>query len=156
MRIHRLIAVLVVMIFVGVNAFLFSDYFRLYDIKLKTDRGEYNLKVELAKTFRQQKKGLMHRKRLEVGQGMLFVYKKPVIPSFWMKNMLIPLDMIFIGEDLSIKYIQEKVPPCLADEVCQTYSPPEPIQYVLEVPGGYSYLFKIHPGDALEFTDPVN
>lgn len=155
MRIHRLIAVLVVMIFVGVNAFLFSDYFRLYDIKLKTDRGEYNLKVELAKTFRQQRKGLMYKKRLKVGQGMLFIYKKPVIPSFWMKNMLIPLDMIFIGEDLSIKYIQEKVSPCLEDEICQTYSPPEPIQYVLEVPGGYSYLFKIHPGDVVEFVDPI-
>lgn len=152
---HRIIAVLVVMVFVGVNAFLFSDYFRFHKVSLVTQRGDvYHLKVEIADKMRQRQKGLMFRKRLDVGKGMLFVYSKPVIPHFWMKNTLIPLDMIFISEDLEVKYIHEKVPPCKTD-ICPTYSPPVPVRYVLEVPGGYSYLFKIKPGDRLEFEEPI-
>lgn len=156
MRTHRIIAVLVVMVFVGINAFLFSDYFRLHKVNLITQRGDvYELKVEIADKMRQRQKGLMFRRRLDVGRGMLFVYSKPVIPNFWMKNTLIPLDMIFIGADLKVKYIHEKVPPCKT-EICQTYSPNALVQYVLEVPGGYSYLFKIKPGDRLEFIDPID
>ena len=155
MRLHRSIAVLVVMVFVGVNAFLFSDYFRLHKVNLVTQRGDvYHLKVEIAEKMRQRQKGLMFRKRLNVGKGMLFVYSKPVIPHFWMKNTLIPLDMIFIGADLKVKHIHEKVPPCKT-EICPTYSTSMPVQYVLEVPGGYSYLFKIRPGDRLEFEEPA-
>jgi len=156
MRLHHYIAVLVVTVFVGINAFLFSNYFFFNEIRLVTQRGDtYDLKVELAKTFRQKQKGLMYRKRLEVGRGMLFVYDKPALPSFWMKNMRFPLDMIFIGEDLIIRHIAEKIPPCLEDKICPTYSSSEPVQYILEVPGGYSDLFKIHEGDYLELIDPI-
>lgn len=156
MRLHRSIAVLVVMVFVGINAFLFSDYFRLHKVSLVTQRGDvYHLKVEIAEKMRQRQKGLMFRKRLDVGKGMLFVYSKPVTPHFWMKNTLIPLDMIFIGDDLEVKYIHEKVPPCKT-EICPTYSPSMQVQYVLEVPGGYSYLFKIKPGDRLEFDESID
>lgn len=156
MRLHHYIAVLVVTVFVGINAFLFSDYFFFNDIRLVTQRGDtYDIKVELAETFRQKQRGLMYRKRLEVGKGMLFVYEKPLIPSFWMKNMRFPLDIIFIGNDLIIKHIAEKIPPCLESEVCPTYSPLVPVQYVLEVPGGYTDLFKIQEGDYLELIDPI-
>ncbi|MFC1733419.1 DUF192 domain-containing protein [candidate division KSB1 bacterium] len=156
MRIHKFIAVAIVTIFIGVNAFIFSDEFRFYKMRIITPRGDiFNLRVELAKTFRQKKMGLMNRRSLRGGRGMLFVYKKPLIPSFWMKDMRFPLDMIFIGEDLTVKHIQEKVMPCLQNETCSTYSPPEPIKYVLEVTSGYSYLFKIRRGDIVEFIDSV-
>ncbi len=156
MRLHLLIAVLVVTIFVGVTAFLFSDYFGLYDVQLVTQRGDsYDLKVELAKNFRQKKMGLMYRTRLKVGRGMLFIYNKPHKLNFWMKNTLIPLDIIFLGEDLRIKHISEKTPPCPPDETCPLYSSVYPAQYVLEVPGGYSHLFKIKPGDRLELIDSI-
>ncbi|MBN2095834.1 DUF192 domain-containing protein [Candidatus Peregrinibacteria bacterium] len=153
MRFHRLIAVLIVTLFVGINAFLFSDYLGFEKIRLVTERGDvYKLKVEIADTFEQRQKGLMYRKHLDVGRGMLFVYIEPVLPSFWMKNMRFPLDIIFIGEDLRVKTIHEKVPPC-ETEPCELYSPSSRIRYVLEVPGGYSSLFKIKPGDRLEFDE---
>ncbi len=153
MRLHRLIAVLAVTLFVGINAFLFSDYFGWEKIRLITERGDVlKLRVEIADTAEERREGLMHRRRLEVGRGMLFVYPEPLSPSFWMKNMRFPLDMIFIGEDQRIKTIREKVPPCQTDP-CKIYSSPYPARYVLEVPGGYSYLFKIRPGDRLEFEN---
>lgn len=156
MRLHLSIAVLVVTIFVGINAFLFSGYFGFYDVQLVTQRGDsYDLKVELAKTFRQKQTGLMYRRRLEVGRGMLFAYNKPYKLNFWMKNTLIPLDIIFIGEDLRIKHISEKTPPCPSDETCPLYSSVYPVQYVLEVPGGYTHLFKIKEGDRLELIDSI-
>jgi hypothetical protein len=142
---------------VGFNIYIFSDQTRLYDIRLKTTRGNFSLKVELAKTMREKQKGLMFRENLKVGEGMLFVYKKPLIPTFWMKNTLIPLDMMFIGSDLSIKYIEQKVPPCTSsnDAECPRYSPPIAVRYILEVPGGYSKLFGIQPEDILEIITPI-
>ena len=155
-KIHRVLAAVIVLIIVGFNIFLFSDQTRLYDIRLKSTRGNFSLKVELAKTMREKQKGLMFRENLKVGEGMLFVYKKPLIPTFWMKNTLIPLDMIFIGKDLSIKYIEQKAPPCISeDDECPHYSPPVAIQYILEVPGGYSKLFGIKAGDILEIVTPI-
>lgn len=156
-KIHRILASVIVLIIVGFNIFLFSDMTTPYDIKLKTTRGDFNLKVELAKTMREKQKGLMLRDNLKVGEGMLFVYKKPLIPTFWMKNTLIPLDMIFIGKDLSIKYIEQKTLPCKEtdDSQCPLYAPPVPVQYVLEVPGGYSKLFGVQPGDIMEIVTPI-
>jgi len=155
-KIHRLIAAIIVMIVVGFNIFLFSDMTQYQDIVLKTTRGNFNIKAELATTFRQQRQGLMGRKKLDVGEGMLFIFNKPLIPSFWMKNTLIPLDMMFIGNDFSIKYIEQKVPPCKSeDDNCPLYSPPVPIRYVLEVPGGYSKLFGIQTGDIMEVITPI-
>ncbi len=145
--IHRLIASVAVLFFIGFNVFLFSDQSRYHEMTIQNDRGVFKLKVEIAQTFRQMRRGLMHRRRLDVGRGMLFVYDKPHIPSFWMKNTRIPLDMIFIGEDLRIKTIHEKVPPCLETDDCPTYEADQLAQYVLEVPGGYSSLFKIKVGD---------
>ena len=159
MRMQYLIAALVVTVFLGTNAFLFSDYFQLYRVQLVTQRGDtYKIKVELATTFREKQKGLMYRNKLDVGKGMLFVYTKPVNSAFWMKNMRFPIDIIFIGNDLMIKHIEEKVPPCKEKKACPSLPPSEPIQYVLEVPGGYTKLFKIRPGDHLEFLDtiPIN
>jgi len=152
-HIHKIIATLIVMIFVGLNIHLFSDQTQFRNIRLISDRGNFNIKAELATTFRQLRKGLMYREKLDVGEGMLFVFKKPQIPSFWMKNTLIPLDMMFIGEDLIIKYIEQKAPPCLDSEDCKLYTPPVPVKYVLEVPGGYSKLFGIKSGNSMEFAD---
>ncbi len=152
-KIHKVIVSVIVLLFVSINVYLFSDQAEIQDIKIKTKLGTYKIKAEIAETFRQKKFGLMGRRRLEVGQGMLFPYRNPVTPAFWMKNMLIPLDLVFIGEDLVIKHIEEKVPPCLADEECILYRSPVPVQYVLEVPGGYTYLFKINEGDVMQFAE---
>ena len=106
--------------------------------------------VELARTPEEKARGLMFRKSLPEGQGMLFVYDKPLIPPFWMKNTLIPLDILFIGSDFKIKHIAENTPPCPKESVCPSYSPSGEVQYALELNGGEAARQKIGVGDSFE------
>ncbi len=92
-------------------------------------------RVELAFTAQQRAQGLMFRKNLEQYQGMLFVFENAGIHGFWMKNTLIPLDIVWIGENKKIIYISQNTPPCAADS-CPNYGPREPAKYVLELNAG--------------------
>ena len=150
--IQRFIFITVLLI-VLVGCAFFSDKKSHYAIQLQSDNMEHELMVELAKTPEEIRQGLMYREELEEGKGMLFVYEEPNIPSFWMKNMLIPIDMIFIGEDLEIKHIISDTPPCPQDEECPTYSPNVAVQYVLEVPAGYAKKYQIVEGNLLKLSD---
>ena len=91
-------------------------------------------KVELAKTASEQAKGLMYRAELPEDHGMLFVFQKDAPRTFWMKNTLIPLDMIFIDSDMNVAEVKENVPPCREDP-CPQYKS-APAMYVLEINGG--------------------
>ena len=153
--IQRLIFITVLLV-VLVGCAFFSDEKSHYSIQLQNDHTKHELRVELAKTPDELRQGLMHRENLKEGRGMLFVYEEPRIPSFWMKNMLIPLDIIFIGGDLEIKHITSQVPPCPQDEKCPTYSHPIPVKYVLEVPGGYAKKYQIYKGDLLVLSDLID
>jgi len=108
-------------------------------------RGEFQ--AELATTPAQLAQGLMYRQELGPDRGMLFVFPEVTQTSFWMKNTLIPLDMIFIGADKRIVSIVENAAP-------QTTTPRSaegPFQYVLEVEGGRSAALGVQPGDKAEF-----
>jgi len=100
------------------------------------------IKVELARTESERAKGLMFREKLEKGSGMLFIFEKPEIQTFWMKNTYIPLDMIFIDSDLRIAGIIENAEPL-------TLTPrkiSKKSQYVLEVEGGFCQKYNIESG----------
>ena len=148
---YRLVAVAVLLIFTGVNIALFSLSDSNMNIYIETGQKKLKISVELAETDEEQKYGLMNREKLREGNGMLFVYEEPLILSFWMKDVLIPLDMLFIGEDLNIKHIFHSASPCNEQVKCPTYPYLKPIQYVLEVPGGYAKKHKIEKGDSIEF-----
>lgn len=115
--------------------------------------NDQTLHVEIADEKVEQKLGLMGRDRLVDDHGMLFVYPSVNVPVFWMKNMLIPLDMIFIGPDKKINHIIQNIPPCTEenDENCPTYHSPESTQYILEVKAGYAQAHQIKVGDNVEF-----
>jgi len=127
------------------------DYFDYHNLSISNKYSVVNLKVEIAKTLDELSRGLMFRKKLESNKGMLFLYNESRVVSFWMKNTLIPLDMLFIDEDWRIEYIEKNVPPCPDGHVCQKYGPKEKIKYVLEVVGGYSDEKGIKEGDRVEF-----
>ena len=96
--------------------------------------------VELAITPQEREKGLMEREVLEDNNGMLFVFSDEGEYSFWMKNMEISLDIIWIDADGNVVYFVENVSPCVQSP-CQTYSPNRDALYVLEVnPGVISAL----------------
>ncbi len=96
--------------------------------------GGQNIKVELAETVSQQTRGLGGREFLLPNHGMLFVYSDYQLPGFWMKGMLFPLDIIWLRDNKVVGW--EKNIAVATTTNLQIYYPPEPVNYVLEVPAG--------------------
>jgi len=114
---------------------------RTLEIASKT--GVHIFAVEIADTEAQREKGLMFRKNLPDGQGMLFDFKREQDVSFWMQNTYIPLDMIFIRGDGSILRIVENAEP-LSTRLIPSGGP---VLAVLEVIGGTARKLGIAAGD---------
>jgi uncharacterized protein len=107
--------------------------------------------AELAVTNEERARGLMFRERIGSDQGMLFVFEEEGLYPFWMKNTLIPLDILWLGGDRRIVHIAADVPPCTA-EPCATYGPEIPASFVLELKAGEARARGLKPGDRLEFV----
>ena len=104
--------------------------------------------VELAHTGEQQAQGLMFRKTLEPDRGMVFPRDPPGDASFWMKNTLIPLDIIFIRPDGTIARIAENTVPMSLDPIPSL----EPVGAILEIAGGRSAELGIKAGDRVRWS----
>lgn len=111
----------------------------------RVDIGNASVIVELAITPEEKAKGLMHREYLDENKGMLFIFEDEKAPSFWMKNTLIPLDMIFINSENKIVDIL-LAEPCKKDP-CKSYTPKADAKYVLEVNAGFSERHNAKIGD---------
>lgn len=111
------------------------------------------VQVEIADTVSKRTQGLMFRKNLPDNQGMLFIFEREDSYSFWMKNMQIPLDIIWIGKDKRIVAIKTNVPPC--KDSCSGIMPQEKAQYVLEVSAGFVEKNKVRVGDKVDFSDRI-
>jgi len=97
----------------------------------KTTINGYSFNIEIASSEREQAIGLMGRTTLDPEQGMLFPMQQRRVARFWMKNMRIAIDMVFI-RDNKVVAIETAVPACLADP-CPSYGPSEPVDAVLEL-----------------------
>lgn len=106
------------------------------------------LKVELADTEEEQIKGLSGRQKIENGTGMLFVFKKPSVNYFWMKDMNFPIDIIWIDENFQIINIEKNVKP---ESYPTTFGPKEDSKYVLEVEALFSEKNNLKLGEKVEF-----
>ena len=104
--------------------------------------------VEVARTAEEQINGLMNRTSLAPDRGMIFPFEEPREASFWMKNTLIPLDMIFVRADGTIANIEANTVPLSLQPV---YSA-GPIAAVLEIAGGRSAELGINAGDKVEWS----
>lgn len=105
------------------------------------------VEVELARTPAEQERGLMFRERLPPGSGMLFVFADSSDHVFWMKDTLIPLDMIFVDASGAVVGVVERAEPL-------SLSPRSigaPSRYVLEVPGGFAAEHGVRHGDRVRF-----
>ncbi len=105
--------------------------------------------VEIADTAYKQKMGLMNRKSLEKDKGMLFIFAAEDKYKFWMKNTLIPLDIIWIDKNNKIIFIQKNAQPCKTEQ-CESFGPDENAKYVLEINGGLAENIGLEIGDELE------
>jgi hypothetical protein len=110
------------------------------------DGRAHPVRVEVVRTPAERARGLMFRKHLAQDAGMLFLFDEEDEHPFWMKNTLIPLDLIFIGADLRIAGIVERAEPLT--EKSRTVG--KPSRYVLEVNGGFCADRGIAPGDRVE------
>jgi len=113
------------------------------------DNGVENIKVnvEIADTFEKRLQGLMFRESLDDNSGMLFIFGQADYLSFWMKNTLMPLDIIFISENFEIVDIKYAVP-CKEDP-CISYQTVSPAKYVLEVNGNFTIDNNIRIGNRI-------
>lgn len=105
--------------------------------------------VDIADDSEERARGLMSVESMEDSKGMLFVYSDEAIRGFWMKDTLIPLDMIFIDSNLSITDINKGAQPC-GNEACQVYYSKSPARYILEINGGLSNRLNISVGDKVQ------
>ncbi|MEB3337922.1 MAG: DUF192 domain-containing protein [Leptolyngbyaceae bacterium] len=111
------------------------------------------IQLEVAQTIPQQATGLMYRTALADDRGMLFPFNPPQNVSFWMKNVYISLDMVFLSKG-KVKAIAANVPPC-PTEPCPLYSPGTPIDQVIELRGGRAAELGIKVGDTIK-VQPLN
>jgi uncharacterized membrane protein (UPF0127 family) len=116
-------------------------------LEIASKTGVHVFAVEIVDTEAQRAKGLMFRKELPDGEGMLFDFQREQEVSFWMKNTYIPLDMIFIRGDGRILRIAENTEP-LSTRIIPSGGP---VRAVLEVIGGTARKFGIAPGDRVAF-----
>ncbi len=110
--------------------------------------GGQLIQLEVAKTPAQQEMGLMFRTNLEPNRGMLFLFNPPRPVNFWMKNMSISLDMVFLHKG-KVVAIAKNVPPCQADP-CPVYGPAGLVDQVIELRDGRAAELGLKVGDRLD------
>ncbi len=111
--------------------------------------SSYCFDVGIARTEEERARGLMFRSSLNENQGMLFIFENEELYSFWMKNTLIPLDIIWINKEGKIVHIEHNVLPC-SQENCLTYVPKEKAIYVLEINGGLAEKYNFREDDIVD------
>jgi uncharacterized membrane protein (UPF0127 family) len=112
-----------------------------------------SISAELAVTPQERERGLMFRKRMEFDQGMLFIFNEEGFYSFWMKNMAIPLDFIWLDKEKRIVHMEQNVPPC-EKEPCPTYSSKVPAMFFVELKAGSIEKRQLKIYDRLDFVIP--
>lgn len=117
--------------------------------------GTKSINVEVADTEPERQLGLGNRSYLDPNTGMLFVFdSKNVIPSFWMRGMQIPLDIIWISDGKVVKIDKNISPPAAntPDSKLPVYNPGQPVDYVLEVNAGFSDQNNITTGTQVNLS----
>jgi len=135
----KLIILIIVVSLAAVGFYFFSSNEESVCVK------ERCFEVEIVDNDKERSQGLMFREFLEEDAGMFFVFDSSDLYPFWMKNTLIPLDIIWIDENKEVVYISNAVP-CEKDP-CRNYNPNVEALYVLEVNGGIADEIGLEIGD---------
>ena len=119
------------------------------NITFNTASGSFVYAVEVSDNRDARMQGLMERESLDEDKGMLFIFEEERIPAFWMKNMKIPLDIIFLDKDYKVVDYFENVPACKADP-CPHYLPSINSKYVVELNAGTISTIGLKRGDIMQ------
>ena len=115
-------------------------------LTVKSGTKAHRFRVEVAGTSEEQAKGLMFRTAMGADEGMIFPRRTPAPASFWMRNTVIPLDIIFVGADGRILNIVQGVP--YSEQPLRSAGP---VKGILELNGGRAAQLGIKPGDLVEW-----
>jgi uncharacterized membrane protein (UPF0127 family) len=121
------------------------------EIKFPQSENAPTLLVEIADGPKSRETGLMYRKNLDENRGMFFIFEDSDIRSFWMKNMSIPIDIIFIDRHFIVRTIFRSVKPC-RKEPCEMYTSMFKSRYVLETKSGFCKKFGVTEGERIEYA----
>ncbi len=164
MGIKSFIILFVAVFAIGLAVFLYFGRSLNAHKKATIEINGKTFAVDVAKTFVQRAKGLSGREKLEDKEGMFFIFGAPGKYGFWMKDMKIPIDIIWIKEN-KIAGFEERVDPPhksmggvnpqigASDFSLKTYYPPEPVQYVLEVKAGAVQAEGFKIGDEVRYNE---
>jgi uncharacterized membrane protein (UPF0127 family) len=108
--------------------------------------------VELARTPEEQAQGLMYRESLAPRAGMIFLFRDAAPHQFWMKNTMIPLDIVWLDGAGRVLFVSANTPPCRADP-CPSYGPDVPASTVLEIAGGMAAKERVTVGSTIRLQD---
>lgn len=128
------------------NTYAIAGECRDDQILLRGDWGQARFTIEVADDDAERSQGLMNREAMPNSAGMLFVYPAPHSVGFWMKNTLIPLDMVFIDQTGTVQHVHHQAKPLDETPIFGGND----IQYVLEVNGGLSHRFGISEGSQVQ------
>lgn len=106
--------------------------------------------VELAVTRAEQDRGLMFRRHLDEDKGMLFIFNNETNHQFWMKNVILPLDIIWLNKEHEVVFISKNAQPCRND-ICQDINPNKNSSYVFEFNAGIADEIGLDIGDKIMF-----
>lgn len=135
------IPIVIGMLILGISLFIILDYFHEKKMVSQVCNDQECFTVELARTQAEQTYGLMNRTYMAETSGMVFVFDASAIHSFWMKNTLIPLDMLWINEKYTVVHIIT-AQPCKTKS-CPIYTPETSAKYVLEINAGMAAKYGI-------------
>lgn len=110
--------------------------------------GDTKVVADIADTDALRAQGLSGRSKLDDLHGMLFVFQYEGYPTFWMKDMLIPIDMLWLSSDKKVVYV---VPNATPESYPATFKPDEKARYVLEVAAGWAARHSIEIGSSASF-----
>lgn len=114
-------------------------------VTVVSGQARHSFRIELAVTPEARQKGLMHRRQMPANAGMLFIFPEPARHGFWMKNTLIPLDMLFATADGRIVHVHHNAQP----HSLASIMPDVASVAVLEINGGLSRRLGIGVGDRI-------
>jgi uncharacterized membrane protein (UPF0127 family) len=121
------------------------------EVTLHTEDAEIGIQVEIAASAQERQRGLMGRDELGSREGMLFIFPALSLAPFWMENTPLSLDIIFIGEDLTVGEIAADTTPYSRELI----RPKQAYRYVLEVRGGTAAAIGLKPGDRITLPDSL-
>ena len=148
MRLFATILLAAVLALTGARAGAQLQKFETSNLTITTAQGDQRFAIELALTAAQQEQGLMYRRELATDAGMLFIFPQTQPTAFWMKNTLIPLDMLFIAADGRVADIHERAVPLSEANIPAKM----PVRAVLEVNGGTVARLGIKRGDLIHYS----